>query len=258
MDELMTIFQQSDKFLVLLARFSGLGFAPIFSTKNLPPLWKTAMVLCMSLFAWELGLAKQFSTPESPAAFILLMLGEAVIGIVLALAANMFFAGIQLAGEIIDIQMGFGIMNVLDPMSGTQAPLLGNFKFILAMLVYLVLDGHHLFIQALFDSYSVIPVGKVVLTQNFMSFLLALFGGVFVIAAKLSIPIVGALLITDVIMGIMSRTIPQMNIFMVGMPAKILLGFGVLLLSLPLYVYLLHKLLENLVKNLYQVMQLLK
>lgn len=258
MNELMQIFQQSDKFLVLLARFSGLGFAPIFSTKNLPAIWKTSIVLCMSLFGWELGLAKQFTTPENPVAFILMILGEAVIGIILALAANMFFAGIQLAGEIIDIQIGLGIMNVIDPMSGTQAPLLGNFKFILAMLVYLTLDGHHLFIQALFDSYSLIPVGKVILTQDFISFLLALFGGVFVIAVKLSVPIVGALLVTDIVMGIMSRTIPQMNIFMVGMPAKILLGFSVLLISLPFYIYLLNKLIEDLVKHLYQLMQVLQ
>lgn len=249
------MLRESDKFLLLLGRFSGLAFAPIYNMRNIPMTWKVFLVLVMTFFAWQSGLADGYTVPAHPLAYLLVFVSEMTIGIILSLTAQFFFAAIQLAGQILDTQMGFGIMNVIDPLSGTQAPLLGNFKFILAMLVYVQVDGHHLFLQAIIDSFAVIPIGHISFQGEFMHFLLTFFGNIFVIGLKLAFPIMGALLFTDIVTGIISRTVPQMNIFMVGMPAKILLGFGVLLGTMPFYIYLLNSLIQDMFKQLYQIIR---
>jgi flagellar biosynthetic protein FliR len=144
----------------------------------------------------------------------------------------------------------------VDPLSGTQAPILGNFKFVLAILVFLQIDAHHHFIKALFESYEVIPIGQCVfLSPHFIQSYLNYFGDIFIIGCKLSLPIVGTLLVTDFVMGIMARTVPQMNIFMVGMPIKILIGFFVLLVTIPVYIYLLNISFENVIKQIYNLLR---
>ncbi len=256
--DLLTVFlQQNDKFLILMARLSGLAFAPIFSTRGIPALWKGALALILSFLAWKLGVADDFMVPESFLAYTLIFISEFLIGFILALMTQFFFAAVQLAGQIIDTQMGFGIVNVIDPMSGVQAPLLGNFKYILALLVYLQIDGHHLFLQALFESFQFIPIGSLSLRPELYQSMISLFGNIFELGFKLSLPLVGALLAADFILGIMSRTIPQMNIFMVGMPAKILLGFAILIVVIPFYVYLLNTLLLDLIQQTYKIMSVL-
>ncbi|MCR4440958.1 MAG: flagellar biosynthetic protein FliR [Peptococcaceae bacterium] len=251
------MLQESDKFFILLARLGGIAFAPVYSTKNLPVTWKAAFILFMALTAWQLGAGENFDVPGSTAAYLLVVASEVVTGLALSLVAQLFFAAVQLAGEVIDVQMGFGIMNVIDPLSGTQAPILGNLKFILALLVFLQVNGHHLFIQALFDSYSLVPVGRLSIQKDFAALLTTYFGGVFATGFKLALPVAAALFFTDLIMGIMSRTIPQMNIFLVGMPAKILLGFGVLLAAIPFYIYLMNTLIAEMVKQLYHILDVM-
>lgn len=255
--ELLTSFLvEWDRFLLLLARFSGIAFIPVFNTRNIPVQWRIAFLMLITLFAWVMGLAGPVPAYWSLSVYALTLLTEMFTGIALALIIQFFFAGIQLAGQLIDTQMGFGIMNVVDPLSGTQAPILGNFKFVLAILVFLQIDGHHQFIKALFDSYESFPIGQSFLfSPHFMQTYLAYFGNIFIIGCKLSMPIVGTLLVTDFVLGIMARTVPQMNIFMVGMPAKILIGFFVLLVTLPLFIYLLNTSFGEMINKIYNLIR---
>ncbi|MGI6606261.1 MAG: flagellar biosynthetic protein FliR [Peptococcia bacterium] len=228
-----------DRFFLLLARFSGISFIPVFSTQSLPVQWRVSVLMLLTFFAWLMGLAGDIPLNLPLSGYALTLVMELFTGIALALIVQFFFAAIQLAGQIIDTQLGFGMMNVVDPLSGTQAPLIGNFKYVLALLAFLLIDGHHLFIQAVFDSYRAFPVGQsFLLSPDFISSFLAYFGNIFVIGCKIGMPVVGALLITDFVLGIMSRTVPQMNIFMVGLQVKIIIGFFVLLVTIPLLVYL--------------------
>jgi len=257
MNVLVSFLTEWDKFLLLLARFTGISFIPVFNTKNIPVQWRVFFLMVLTFFAWLLGIGETISTInlQLPLYFIVI-LTEVLIGIAMALIIQFFFAGVQLAGQLIDTQMGFGIMNVVDPLSGTQAPILGNFKFVLAILVFLQIDGHHHFIKALFESYEVIPIGQCVfLSPHFIQNYLSYFGNIFIIGCKLSMPIVGTLLVTDFVMGIMARTVPQMNIFMVGMPAKILIGFFVLLVTIPFYIYLLNASFDNVVQQIYNLLR---
>ena len=258
MDIITGLLQETDKFFILMARFSGIAFAPVFSTRNIPVVWKATFVLLLTFLAWQYDSAGGFEIPQNVIAHVLLLCTEITIGIILSLVAQFFFAAVQLAGQVLDTQMGFGIMNVVDPLSGTQIPILGNFKYILALLVFLEINGHHYFLQALFDTYKTIPVGGISLQAPFYTFLTEIFGQIFVIGLQLSLPIMGALLFTDLILGIMARTVPQMNIFMVGMPFKILLGFTVLLISVPLYIYLLNTMIGEMITQIYQIIRLMR
>lgn len=257
METLYALLQESDKFLLLVARLAGIAFAPIYSTRNLPALWKTGFILFCGILAWQYGLTESYPVWTGTGSYLLLLLSEVIIGMALSLVAQFFFAAVQLAGEILDTQMGFGIMNVIDPLSGTNSPILGNFKTIIAMLVFLQVNGHHYLLQTLFHSYQVIPVGGASLQGSFLSLLISFFGNIFVVGLQLALPITGALLFSDIILGIMSRTVPQMNIFLVGMPAKILLGFGVLLGIIPLYIYLLNTLISDMIGKIYQILNTL-
>ncbi|MDD2619651.1 MAG: flagellar biosynthetic protein FliR, partial [Syntrophomonadaceae bacterium] len=174
----------------------------------------------------------------TPAYFLAALVVEILIGYTIGFIAYLVLATIQLAGQIMDMQMGFAIVNVVDPQSGTQIPLMGNFTQIFALLIYLVINGHHYLIQALVQSFRIIPVLGLSLNHDFFDLLLEMSIKMFVIAVKISAPVLVSVLISDIAMGFIARTVPQMNVFIVGMPLKILLGFVTLFIMLPVYLWL--------------------
>ena len=255
MNVLVSFLTEWDKFLLLLARFSGISFIPIFNARSIPIQWRIFFLMILTFFAWLLGLAETAPAYWQILDYFILILTEVLTGIAFALIVQFFFAAVQLAGQIIDTQLGFGIMNVVDPLSGTQAPLIGNFKYVLAILVFLQIDGHHYFINALFESYEFIPIGECIfLNSDFIQNYINYFGNIFIIGCKLSMPIIGTLLVTDFVLGVMARTVPQMNIFMVGMPAKIIIGFFVLLITIPLFILLLNSSFDHVIKQVYNLL----
>jgi len=189
--------------------------------------------------------------------FLLALAAEVLTGYALGLVGYVFFAAIQLAGQLIDMQMGFGIVNVLDPQSGMQVPLVGSLYYLLALLIFLGIDGHHQLLSAVYQSYDVIPILGGNFQPGFTEFLVKLAGYMFVMGVKLAAPIVAALLVADAALGFMARTVPQMNIFLVGMPLKILGGIFMLLLTLPVYVWLIQAVFTQLFRYLDQALYFL-
>lgn len=159
---------------------------------------------------------------------------EVVVGSLIGFAYATLFWAIRMAGDMVGLQMGFAIVNVIDPTTSSQVSLIGEFKYILAMLILLVLDGHHLMISALVDSYRLIPVGHGMFGDNAFDQLIRITTTMFVTAVKIGAPMMITLLLTDVALGIVARTVPQMNIFIVGFPLKIGIGFLILAASMPL------------------------
>lgn len=151
---------------------------------------------------------------------------------------QMTFAIFQFAGQILDMQIGFGIVNVIDPQSGIQAPILGNFKNLLALLFFLTINGHHYILRALERSYAYIPIGAVRISGSLCSFIFSVAGEMFASAFKIALPVLASLFIADLAMGIIARTVPQINVFLVGLPLKIAIGLWVLLMLLPLFVWI--------------------
>lgn len=256
MDLLTLYWQQIELTLLAWARISGLFLmAPIFSSKNVPMLVKIGLSGLLAIISANFILPAHIG--QQPLEYIIIIIMELTIGIMIALLTQVIFAAIQLAGQLIDMQMGFFIVNVVDPEHGTQVPLMGNFKFLIALAVFLIVDGHHMVINAIVNSFELIPIGNSVINESLVSFLISTFTSMFIIALKLAAPVVGTLFVVSVALGIIARTVPQMNVFMVGMPAIILIGLGILFISMPLYIYLLNSLFSRNFSNINQFIYLL-
>lgn len=227
-----------DNFLFLFGRLSGLFLsAPIFGSRQVPARIKALIVILLAAtlaYFTPISCAYDINTPGQFTAALIL---EVVVGYTIGFVAYLVFAAIQLAGQLMDMQMGFAIVNVVDPQTGTQIPLMGNLTQTIALLMYLAIDGHHYLLQALVQSYKVIPVLGLHLDAGFMDLLVNLTVYMFVIAVKISAPIVVAVLVTDVAMGFIARTVPQMNVFIVGLPLKILVGLITLMIIMPVYIW---------------------
>lgn len=174
--------------------------------------------------------------------FILLVLKETVIGLLMGFTGTAIFMAVQVAGQLVDMQIGFSIVNVFDPQMGIQAPLLGNFNNLLALLLFIGLDGPYILLTGLIQSYGFVPIGHLSISGSVVELFIKLVSALLLLGLKLAMPVLAALFLTDVAFAIVARAVPQMNIYIVGMPLKIGIGLLVLILTMPAMVYLLKNL----------------
>lgn len=178
-----------------------------------------------------------FSAIDAPelkidSVYFMLIIKEAMVGLFIGFIAALMMSAIQIAGGFIDFQMGFAIANVIDPQTGAQSPLMGQYLSIIALLVLLTVNGHHLLMDGIFYSYNFIPIDQLMIpfgNENVAEFVILSFNKMFLIAFQMSLPIVGTLFLVDIALGIVARTVPQLNIFVVGLPIKIGVSFLVLI-----------------------------
>ncbi|NJD02745.1 MAG: flagellar type III secretion system protein FliR [Ruminiclostridium sp.] len=213
--------------------------APIFGRRNIPAYLKIGFSLLTAIILVNTVQIPSPDTYDSMLQVALIIIKEFIVGITIGFVAYLVFTAIYVAGEIIDMQIGFGVVNVIDPISNIQVPITSNIYFILTMLVYLSVNGHHALIKALFDSYTIVPLGHAVFSASIMENLMGLFGNIFTIGFKIAAPIIAAILITDIALGTISRMVPQLNVFVIGMPLKILVGIVILLVTVPMFLYVL-------------------
>jgi flagellar biosynthetic protein FliR len=185
------------------------------------------------------------------------MLGEILIGIIIGFTARLIFAAVQLAGQLVGFQMGFGIVNVMDPQTSTQVAIIAQFQNIITLLVFLALDAHYWFILSIAKSFELIPPLGFCFTDSLMEAIVRLSCDMFVVAAKLASPIIAALLFTSVALGLIARTVPQMNIFIVGFPLKIAIGLLGVGFSLPLLSYMLRNIFREMGEDIMVLMKLM-
>ena len=221
-------------FLVFI-RFSTLMLmSPLFAIAQVPVQIRVFLLLFLSLI---LTLSLGLSLPVASLSFPQLIyygLFELVIGAAMAFGLFAAFAAFSFGGRILDFQMGFGVASLIDPATDQQAPLMGTFLNMLGVMVFFLVDGHHLVLKGLAYSLSQYPPGHLV--QFTLGTIVTQFGAMFVYAIMLVAPVVFTILMIDVAMAVAARTMPQVNMFIVMLPLKILVGLVVLMLSL---VYLL-------------------
>jgi len=226
-----------DYFILIFIRVSALIISsPIFGRRNLPNLLKVSFCILLTYVMFS-------AYPVSPAihysgvlGFALLCIKELLFGMVMGFVTTLFFSVAQTAGYVIDMQMGFGIVNIFDVQSNISVPVTGNFLYIVMMVSFLSTNGHLQLINILKATFMNIPVGSVSLSPNIAMTALEVFIMAFVLALNVAMPVIASGLLGEVIMGFIVRTVPQMNVFVVGIPLKIILGFMVLLIILPVYV----------------------
>lgn len=250
MDALGVLFNRIDAFLLILSRVSGaLGIAPVFASQRVPMTVRAGLA---ALLAFIITVSRIDLIPPVESLLTLAggIAGEFIFGFAMGYIVYLVMAAAQTAGQVIDMQMGFGIVNVLDPQSGTQLPLVGNLQYLLAMLVLLAIDGHHLMISGIVNSYDLVPVLGFKIDGGATGLLVSLFCGMFVSALKIALPLTASLLVADVALGIVARTVPQMNVFIVGLPLKIVVGILMLSAVLGVYLWLVGRLLNDAFRDL--------
>ncbi|GAB4072533.1 flagellar biosynthetic protein FliR [Barrientosiimonas marina] len=190
--------------------------------------------------------------------YFLLLMKEAIVGLLIGLLAYIILAAVQIAGGFVDFQMGFAIANVVDPQTGAQSPLIGQYFNIIALMFLLSVNGHHLLIDGIFNSFELIPIDAFIPFENagIAQFIIETFNQMFLIAFQMAMPIVGCLFLVDVALGIIARTVPQMNVFVVGLPLKIFVSFVVIFLFLSLYVVLVQHVFETMFTAMRDLMRL--
>ncbi|WP_059053525.1 flagellar biosynthetic protein FliR [Paenibacillus senegalimassiliensis] len=252
-----TLLQGISVFMLIFCRMTAFFVVtPIFSSRSVPNTFKVGFSGMIALVIL-LTIGTQQAVPND-LNYVLYIIREVLIGLLMGYVANLIFNVIQMAGSFIDIQIGFGIANVIDPMTGASAPVLGNLKYIIATLVFLSMNGHHYLIDAVIRSYQWIPLSndlfQKIYNGNLAEFLVQTFSHAFLLAFQLAAPLVVALFVTDVALGFLARTAPQFNIFVIGIPVKIIVGLVVLLILVPSFIYAFQSLFEVLFNALHDLL----
>ncbi len=222
-------------FFLVVLRISGLFItAPVLSSENVPRVLRVYMTIICSLIVLNVVPATNFDfSGMNTMDYFLLVLRELMIGLLLGVIPKIMFAAVNFAGTVVGFQMGLSISNVVDPMTDQQVSIIASLEGLLATLLFVVLDGHHIFFEVISISYQNVPVGGFVFTPGKMEFLMRIMGDLVIIGLQLGAPLVMALLLANVIMGFMARSIPQMNVFVVGFPFTIGLGLVFIILGMP-------------------------
>jgi flagellar biosynthetic protein FliR len=213
-------------FLLTLFRISVVVFLlPFFGGKSVPKTVKAALTLVLTLAVWPHLSFQDHVLPEHPLAIILMFVGEILLGLVLSLVVNFIFAAVQTGGQIAGFMMGFAMVNVVDPMTGTSEAVTAHFLYMTALLVFLALDGHLVLLSGVAQSFQLIPPGGLVLSDPLAQNIMQLSSQMFSLAVKIAAPVIASIFMVDVALALVGRAAPQMNVLLVGFPIKIATGF---------------------------------
>ncbi len=240
----MNLFQISQSeilaFLVIMVRVGAMMFIfPIFGNKFTPGLVKILFSFVISLVIFPIVRSIAIANvKEEIFTLILLVLSELFIGLLIGLMSRMVFYAVSYCSQIVSFQMGFGIVNVLDPSTQSRVSIINQFQITVVTLLFLITNSHYLFFEALVKSYFEVAPLQIKLSDDFLKEIITISSTVFKSGIKLASPIAVILLVSNAGFGVMARAVPQMNVFMVSFSVTIGVGFLILGVTLPLFVSL--------------------
>jgi len=244
-------------FLLIFMRITSFFVAgPFFSMRGIPTIMKIG-------FSFAITVIVYFTTPvimldiNSPAVFYLLIIKEVLVGLTLGFITNLVFISIQMAGQLTDIQVGFSMSAMLDPVSQSSVSIYGRIYNWIGLVLFFILNGHYFLLYFLAESFRISPFGLANISGIGMEYIITFFSRNFLIAFQMSIPIVLIIFMTDVIMGFIARTVPQLNIFIFGLPLKALVGLLAFVILLPQIVSMMMGVFEDIPSALNKIIQLL-
>ncbi len=226
-------FPQIEIFLLILARVAGLFIdAPLLSSKSIPSMVKVCLAVWISAVLWFVVPVKYL--PDSVTAFVFALVVEVFIGYIIGFVSSIVLQSAQAAGDILDLQMGLSVANVLSPTTGAASSITGTFMFWIALIIFLIVDGHHMVLAAIHQSFTAIPIISFIdfSRPDLLLQMLDLLKFFWVSTIQLCAPMLLLIFLSDFSFGIVSRVAPQVNVFMLGFQVKPSLGlFGLMLLT---------------------------
>jgi flagellar biosynthetic protein FliR len=239
------LLPEFQSFLALVSRIGALLAAlPVLSGRTVPLKVKVALVLVLGV-----TLAPVIRLPVVPYDPIALaggLMGEMAIGLTIGLAVRLFFSALELAGELIGVQMGFGVVQILDPATSHQTSVMAQFFTMLASLVFLSLNAHMLIVAAIVSSYEAIPAFGASLPSSLGEEVLRLSQEMFMVALKLSAPVLVTILVINILLAILGRAVSQINVFVLSFPVTIAVGLAVMSIAMSFTVGLMSREIERL------------
>ncbi|ABR30711.1 flagellar biosynthesis protein FliR [Thermosipho melanesiensis] len=218
---------------MLISRITGMFIiTPLLSGRFIPTTVKVFLVLSLSYMMLPQTNSIPLNTPVIH--IVLSLTNNFIVGFAMGLMAFMILGAFSIAGELLGVESGFGLATSMDP-TMEESPIIGQFVFLLAIFVFISLNGHLVVYEAILDSIKIFPLDLDFLDFNFTKFITTKFVEMFFIALKIGLPVIGYMFIINVLLGILSRLVPQMNVFMVGIPLKSLLVFLIFLGMVPLW-----------------------
>ncbi len=245
-------------FLICLARVGAMiGSIPVFNGGQVPPQMRLGIVVLFALLVFpviEGALPSQtYSTLE-----LMVLLGQEVIfGLLVGFLAQLVFMAAEFAGSLIGYQMGFAAANVFDPTTQRQVALISQFQGVFAILLFLALNVHHLFLEAIVASFEMLPPGSLNLAGGAIPMLMEVANHSLVLSIQLVTPILVLLILSNLTLGIMSRVFPQLNVFMLSFPINIGVSFIVMGLTLGVFAAMLSREFSALADRFLQLFSLL-
>jgi flagellar biosynthetic protein FliR len=232
-----TFVEQSQLFFLIFARiFALLAVAPLMNSGSIPNIARVSLALLVSFLVFPGVLDGGYPIPQQGLQYVLLILGEALIGIITGFFLVLVFAIFQLAGQLFSLQMGFGASQVFDPLSQIQIPLVGQFLNIIAMLIFVTVSGfQQLFMIGVSRSFEAVRAVDLVLIREDIAWaILTRLTRLFEHAMVIAFPILGTLFLIYVAMGLLGKAAPQMNLLILGFPISIFVAFLILFLAMPI------------------------
>lgn len=235
MDIQLIPVEQFQTFLIVTSRVAGfIGAIPVISSAQAPGRIKTALVVAISLAVFPVMSGAVPNISFSPLPFMLLIISELLLGLLLGLVARLIFTAVEFGATVIGYQMGFAAAEVFDPQNQRQVALISQFQNIFAILIFLAINGHHLFLQTAIRSYELLPPGQLDLSGQAVPYLMELASHMFSIGVQFSAPVLAVLLLSGLILGVLARVFPQLNVFLLSFPINIGTAFIVIALTLSM------------------------
>jgi flagellar biosynthesis protein FliR len=229
---MVDIGADGQKFVLVFFRVASiLWLLPLFSSTAISVTYKAALSLIISFLLFDLVSVNQ-ALAVDPYYMALLVIKEVFVGLTIGFFVRVLFAMVYAAGEISALQTGFAFARFMDPVSMTQVSVLESFQNILTIMVFFAIDAHHVLIKGMVLSFKELPIGAAALNLPLFQHLGAVTGKIFMTGLRIGAPLIVTLFVVDMALGLLSRMVPQVNVFVEGMPIKILITFVVLSFSL--------------------------
>jgi len=212
-------------FILILIRISVILFLfPFYGSPVVPGMVKTGIALIITMILYPVVNVDPHLFPVQTINFALLVIAEVLIGMALTYSIQVFFGTVQFAGQVIGFQMGFSMINVVDPQSGVSISVLSQIGYLSMLLIFIILNGHHIILSAVVESFRILNMGDIYLKAGLVDQLSTMIAGLFVLGIKIAAPAMAALLFTSAAFGICAKFVPQMPILIVAFPLKIAVG----------------------------------
>jgi flagellar biosynthetic protein FliR len=220
-------------FALVLARLAPLFlFAPLFSSKMMPMRARGIVAVALAVGLAPLALAGQ-TAPIDAMSIAGLVLKELLVGLAFAFAVGVLFAALQVAGTLLDTLIGFSFGASVDPITGNQGTILAQVYGLMGVMIFIAINGDALLIRGFAETFALVPLLEMPALDPLLDGAVTAFAGIFAAAIKICAPVLLALVLTDVAFGLVTKVVPQMNVFSMGLPTKVIVGIVVMGASLP-------------------------